>query len=143
MIETRICDCGHPEWSHEADTGAEGSEDGLCWDDPEGDCPCERFCESAAEPQTEAGRAVVAATASDPFIPDDQKAELRAAALRTVLAIEDQAREAAERSVAAPLDTRLIADILQGGGHFDGYALFIEHGAEIADEYALLAEPAA
>jgi hypothetical protein len=42
-------------------------------------------------PTTEAGRAVVDATASDPFVPDTQKALLRAAALRTVLAIEAEA----------------------------------------------------
>ena len=42
------------------------------------------------EPFTEAGRAVVEATASDPFIPDAQKPALRAAALRAVIAIEDE-----------------------------------------------------
>ena len=49
------------------------------------------------EPRTDAGRAVVEATASDPFIPESQKDALRAAALKTVLAIEV---EAAARTVA-------------------------------------------
>jgi hypothetical protein len=46
----------------------------------------------ALTPRTEAGRRVVEATASDPFIPDDQKAALRTAAAKAVLAIEDEAR---------------------------------------------------
>ncbi|MCA1572499.1 MAG: hypothetical protein LC798_19805 [Chloroflexi bacterium] len=52
------------------------------------------------EPRTATGRAVVEATASDPFVPDDQKAALRDAARRTVLAIEAEARSTG----AAPLD---------------------------------------
>ncbi|MCA1572897.1 MAG: hypothetical protein LC798_21930 [Chloroflexi bacterium] len=43
------------------------------------------------EPRTAAGRDVVEATASDPFVPDDQRAALRDAARRTVLAIEAEA----------------------------------------------------
>ena len=55
------------------------------------------------EPRTDAGRAVVEATASDPFIPDEQKPALRAAALRTVLAIEAEAAQG-----AAPLKGRWV-----------------------------------
>ena len=38
-----------------------------------------------------------------------------------------------------PLDTRLIAQILREGGHYDGYAVFVDHGDDIAAEYARLA----
>lgn len=43
-------------------------------------------------PMTEAGRVVVEATASDPFVDASQKPALREAAVRTVLAIEAEAR---------------------------------------------------
>jgi hypothetical protein len=45
----------------------------------------------ARTPTTAAGRAVVEATASDPFVSEAQRSELRAAALRTVLAIVAEA----------------------------------------------------
>jgi hypothetical protein len=84
------------------------------------------------EPTTAAGREVVAATASDPFTPESQKPNLRAAALKTVLAIEADAR--AQGAAEALAAGHVYDDPARWGERFDDDLR--EQGAHPDSEYA-------